>query len=46
MLRAGTITPEMYNAALAFQADFAIASLDPIRATPLRRIPCAGREPT
>jgi hypothetical protein len=45
MLRAGTITPEMHDAARAFQADFAIASLDPIRATPTLRVPGIGREP-
>ena len=45
MLRAGTITPEMHDAARAFQADFTIASLDPIRATPTLRVPGAGREP-
>jgi Domain of unknown function (DUF6456) len=45
MLRSGAISPEMHDAARAFQADFAIASLDPIRATPLHRIPRMGREP-
>jgi hypothetical protein len=45
MLRAGTITPEMDDAARTFQADFAIASLDPIRATPILRAPRSGREP-
>jgi hypothetical protein len=45
MLRAGTITQEMHDAARAFQADFAIASLDPIRATPTLRVPGAGRGP-
>jgi hypothetical protein len=45
MLRAGTITPEMHDAARTFQADFAIASLDPIRAVPILRVPGAGREP-
>ena len=45
MLRAGTITPEMHDAATAFQADFIIASLDPIRASPILRVPGIGREP-
>ena len=45
MLRAGTITPEMHDAARAFQADFTIANLDPIRAVSILRVPGAGREP-
>jgi len=45
MLRAGTITQEMHEAARTFQADFAVASLDPIRATPTLRVPGIGREP-
>jgi hypothetical protein len=45
MLRAGTITQEMHDAARAFQAAFTIANLDPIRASPMLRIPGAGREP-
>jgi Domain of unknown function (DUF6456) len=45
MLRAGTISHEMHDAARAFQADFTIANLDPIRARPLLRVPGAGREP-
>jgi hypothetical protein len=45
MLRAGTITQEMHDAARTFQADFAVASLDPIRATPTLRVPGIGREP-
>jgi hypothetical protein len=44
MLRAGTITQEMHDAARAFQADFTFASLDPIRATPLHCIPRMGRD--
>ena len=43
MLRAASITPEMHDAARAFQADFTIASLDPIRATPVLRVPGIGR---
>jgi hypothetical protein len=34
----------MHEAARTFQADFAIARLDPIRATPLHRIPRMGRD--
>jgi hypothetical protein len=45
MLRASTITPEMHDAARAFQADFAIANLDPIRARPLLRVSGSGHEP-
>jgi hypothetical protein len=39
MLRAGTITPEMHDAARDFQADFIVANLDPIRAAPILRVP-------
>jgi hypothetical protein len=45
MLRAGTITPEMHDAARDFQAAFIIANLDPIRALPMLRVPGTGREP-
>jgi hypothetical protein len=45
MLRGGTITPEMHDAARAFQAAFAVANLDPIRAAPTLRVPGARREP-
>jgi Domain of unknown function (DUF6456) len=45
MLRSGTITPEMHDVARSFQTDFAIASLDPIRATPTLRVSGVGREP-
>jgi hypothetical protein len=45
MLRAGTITPEMYDAAKDFQAVFIIAQLDPLRALPILRVPGTGREP-
>jgi hypothetical protein len=45
MLRAGTITPEMHDAAKDFQAAFIIANLDPIRALPMLRVPGTGREP-
>jgi hypothetical protein len=45
MLRAGTITPEMHDAAKDFQAAFILANLDPIRALPILRVPGTGREP-
>jgi hypothetical protein len=44
MLRAGTITQQMHDAAKDFQADFVIANLDPIRATPFLRVPGTRRE--
>jgi hypothetical protein len=45
MLRAGTITSEMHDAAQDFQAAFIVAQLDPLRALPILRVPGAGREP-
>jgi hypothetical protein len=45
MLRAGTITPEMHDAAHDLQAAFIIASLDTLRALPVLRVPGTGREP-
>jgi hypothetical protein len=45
MLRSGTITPEMHDAAHDFQAAFIIAQLDPLRALPILRVPGTGREP-
>jgi Domain of unknown function (DUF6456) len=45
MLRAGTITQEMHDAARDFQAAFVIANLDPLRAMPMLRLPGTGREP-
>jgi hypothetical protein len=45
MLRAGTITQEMHDAARDFQASFIIAQLDPLRALPLARLTGSGREP-
>ena len=42
MLRGGTITDAMYNAARDFQAAFVIAHLEPMRALPMLRVP-AGR---
>jgi hypothetical protein len=46
MLRGGTITPEMHDAARAFQAAFAVANLDPLGATPILRVRGAQREPS
>jgi hypothetical protein len=45
MLRSGTITQEMHDAAKDFQAAFIVANLDPLRALPILRIPGNGREP-
>jgi hypothetical protein len=45
MLKAGTISPEMYDVAQDLQADFILANLDPLRALPVLRIPGTGREP-
>ena len=45
MLRAGTINEAMHDAANDFQADFIVASLDPLRALPILRVPGTGREP-
>jgi hypothetical protein len=45
MLRAGTITPEMHEAAQDFQASFIISQLDTLRALPVLRVPGTGREP-
>jgi len=45
MLKAGTIAPEMHDAARDFQAAFTIAQFDPIRAPSLVRIPGLGRDP-
>jgi hypothetical protein len=45
MLRAGTITPEMYDAAKDFEATFIVANLDPLRALPILRVPGTGRDP-
>jgi hypothetical protein len=45
MLRAGTITPAMHDAAKAFQAAFIVANLDPLRALPILRVPGTGRDP-
>jgi hypothetical protein len=45
MLCAQTISQEMHDAAMDFQAAFIIANLDPLRALPILRVPGTGREP-
>jgi hypothetical protein len=45
MLKGGTISPEMHDAAKDFQADFIVTNLDAFRALPLLRVPGTGREP-
>jgi hypothetical protein len=45
MLRAGTITQEMYDAAKDLEAAFIVANFDPLRALPILRIPGNGRGP-
>jgi hypothetical protein len=45
MLKAGTITPEMHDAAKDFQSAFIVANLDPLRALPILRVPGTGRDP-
>jgi hypothetical protein len=45
MLKAGTITPEMHDAAKDFELAFIVANLDPIRALPILRVPGTGRDP-
>jgi hypothetical protein len=42
MLRAGTITPKMYNAAVDFRAVFTVAHLQSVRCMSLIRLPRAG----
>jgi Domain of unknown function (DUF6456) len=44
MLKAGTISPEMHDAARDFQAAFIIANLDQLRAAQVMRVPGTGRE--
>jgi hypothetical protein len=44
MLRAGTITQEMHDAAKDFQATFIVANLDPLRALPILRVAGTGRD--
>jgi Domain of unknown function (DUF6456) len=45
MLRAGTITQEMHDAAKDLEAAFIVANLDPLRALSILRVPGNGREP-
>jgi hypothetical protein len=45
MLRTGTITQGMHDAARDFQAAFIVAQLDPLRAVPVLRVPGTGRQP-
>jgi hypothetical protein len=45
MLRAGTITGEMHDAAKDFQAAFIVANLDPLRELPILRVQGTGRDP-
>jgi Domain of unknown function (DUF6456) len=44
MLRAGTITQEMHDAAKDLETTFIVANLDPLRALPILRVPGTGRE--
>ena len=44
MLKAGTITQEMHDAAKDFHTAFIVANLDPLRALPILRVPGVGRE--
>jgi hypothetical protein len=45
MLRSGTISQEMHEAAKDFEAAFIVANLDPLRALPILRVPGTGRDP-
>jgi hypothetical protein len=45
MLRSGTISQEMHDAAKDLEAAFIFANLDPLRAAPILRVPGIGREP-
>jgi hypothetical protein len=45
MLRTGTISKEMHDAAKDFEAAFIVANLDPLRALPILRVPGTGRDP-
>lgn len=44
MLKAGSISHEMHDAAKDFQAAFIVANYDTLRALPILRIPGTGRE--
>jgi hypothetical protein len=45
MLRAGTISQEMHDAAKDFEGAFIVANLDALRALPILRVPGTGRDP-
>ena len=45
MLKSGTITQEMHDAARDLEANFIVAQLDPLRALPILQVPGTGREP-
>ena len=45
LLRNGIIDQAMHDAARDFQANFILASLDPLRALPVLRVPGTGHEP-
>ena len=45
LLRSGTISQEMRDAAKDFQAAFILANLDPILRSPIHRVQGSGREP-
>jgi hypothetical protein len=45
MLRAGIISRDMHDAARDFQATFIVATLDPLRAVPVLRVPGTRCEP-
>jgi hypothetical protein len=45
MLKAGTITEEMHDAARDLQASFTVAQFDPLRGLPILRVPGTRREP-
>jgi hypothetical protein len=45
MLKSGTISLEMHDAARDFRAAFIVANLDPLRALPILRVPGTGHKP-
>ena len=45
MLKSGSISQKMHDAARDFQAAFIVANFDPLRAVPIVRVPGTGREP-
>ena len=45
MLRSGTISQAMHDAAKEFEAAFIVANLDALRALPILRVPGRGRNP-